>query len=120
MERAESNESSGASGLASAARAERDRESADALLAELAALIERHKSYPRAARRARLQGVVRVRVSIDPTGRLTAYGLQEESGHRVLDRATLKLFKRIVGERVSNRALPRPLEVVVPVRYRHG
>lgn len=117
--RAEPDESNGASGLATAGGAEREKESADALLAALATLIERYKSYPRAARRARLEGVVRVRVSIDPTGHLTAYSLQEKSGHRVLDHATLKLFKRIVGERVSSHPLRRPLKVVVPVRYRH-
>ena len=91
----------------------------DPLLAALARLIDRYKSYPKSARRARLEGVVRVRVTIDQGGTVRSFVLAQGSGHGVLDRATLKTFERISGRKISDSDLARSLEIVVPVRYEH-
>jgi periplasmic protein TonB len=96
-----------------------DVEDFDRLMADLAALIDQYKSFPRAALRARLQGAVAVRVRIDSEGRLMKYEMMESSGHRILDQATLKLFERLAGRRISPVHPRRGLDIVVPVRYVH-
>ncbi|MFP4348348.1 MAG: energy transducer TonB [Desulfococcaceae bacterium] len=94
-----------------------DAKTADALLAALASMIERHKRYPRAARRARLEGDVRVKILVDADGRLQSFELIESSGHRILDEATLAIFRRIAGKRIAANEMKRALEVVAPIRY---
>jgi len=90
---------------------------ADVLLALLIQQIEKHKSYPRAARRARLQGVVTIKVSIDHQTRIAAFTIVDSSGYRVLDRATEDILHKISGTRLSHDNLERPLDIVVPIRF---
>lgn len=94
-----------------------EAKNADLLLSALTAMIERHKRYPRAAQRARLEGDVRVKVLVDGTGALKSFDLLESSGHRILDKATLEIFMRIAGKRIAVNEMERALEIVVPVRY---
>lgn len=94
-----------------------EAKNADLLLAALTAMIERYKKYPRAAQRARLEGDVRVKVVVDGAGTLKRFDLLESSGHKILDKATLKIFKRIAGKRIAANEMKRALEIVVPVRY---
>jgi protein TonB len=94
-----------------------EAKTADALLAALASMIERYKKYPRAAQRARLEGDVRVKVLVDSGGRLRSYNLIESSGHGILDKATLAIFKQINGKRIASNEMERALEIVVPVCY---
>lgn len=94
-----------------------ESKTADALLAALASMIERHKKYPRAAQRARLEGEVRVKVLVDGAGTVKHFNLVDGSGHRILDKATLDIFKRIAGRRIAANDLRRALEILVPVRY---
>jgi TonB family protein len=94
-----------------------EAEHADLLLAVLIQEIEKHKSYPRAARRARLQGVVTIRVSIDRAARIAGFDLVHSSGYRVLDRATEDILHKISGMRLSQVNLDRPLDIVVPIRF---
>jgi len=80
--------------------------------------LERHKRYPRQARRNRQEAVVMVRVMINRDGSVVEYHLQNPSAYSILNKAALA---------VINRAQPLPppppevtgdtLEFVVPVVF---
>lgn len=57
------------------------------------ARIERHKHYPFAARRRRIEGAVAVRFILHPDGRATDAAPAEPSRHRLLNQAALKAVR---------------------------
>lgn len=87
------------------------------VLAALAELVERHKEYPRAARRAGYQGTVLMEVTLRGDGVIGNFGLAEGSAHSLLDKATERAFARMQGMRVAGVTLPGEVRVRVPVRY---
>jgi protein TonB len=84
----------------------------------LVAWLEKHKKYPRRAKRLRIEGEGKLRILIDRTGRLQNVTLEQPTGNRLLDRATLEM---------AHRAAPFPpmpesdsrgkLEFIVPVAF---
>jgi periplasmic protein TonB len=56
--------------------------------------LARYRSYPLAARRARIEGVVELRVVLMPDGRLVNARVERSSGHPLLDQAALDLLAR--------------------------
>jgi periplasmic protein TonB len=92
--------------------------SADTLLWDLLQRIEQFKSYPRAARRAGIEGTARVWMQIDRDGVLRDQRLEASSGHRILDEAALALVRRAAPFPPPPGAAPRRIEVVLPVSYR--
>lgn len=54
--------------------------------------LARYRTYPLAARRARIEGVVQLRVTLLPDGRLVDARVEHSSGHAMLDRAALELL----------------------------
>lgn len=80
----------------------------------LVAHIERYKRYPRAARRRRLQGVVRVSFVLRGNGGIAALRVDQESAHPVLAQAAVQTVRS---------ALPLPAapeEVECPMRVSFG
>lgn len=81
--------------------------------------LARYRIYPLAARRARLEGVVQLRVTLLPDGRFVDARIDQSSGHVLLDQAALDLLTR---------AAPLPvdpagkrdvqIELVLPIAYR--
>ena len=61
----------------------------------VSAHLNRRKTYPAEARKARAQGVVTVRFTVDRNGGVTAVAIKRGSGHPVLDQATLDLVQRV-------------------------
>lgn len=61
----------------------------------LSAHLNRRKSYPAEARKARQQGIVTVRFTVDRNGNVSGAGIKASSGHAVLDDATLALLQRV-------------------------
>lgn len=61
----------------------------------ISAHLNRHKLYPADARKARQQGVVTVRFTVDRTGTVSAVTIKRASGHDILDQATLDLLLRV-------------------------
>jgi periplasmic protein TonB len=57
------------------------------------ARIERHKHYPFAARRRRIEGAVAVRFILHPDGRVTDAAPTDPSRHRLLNQAALKAVR---------------------------
>ncbi len=61
---------------------------------QLAAWLERHKRYPRSARRRGEQGTVTLRFTLDANGRVLSRRIVRSSGHQRLDREVLALLDR--------------------------
>lgn len=61
----------------------------------LAAHLNRRKSYPVEAKKARQQGIVTIRFTVDREGRVSNASIKRGSGHDVLDRETLDLLQRV-------------------------
>jgi protein TonB len=81
--------------------------------------LAQHRSYPRAARRARIEGTVEVRFVLDADGRIADAAVERSSGAAVLDRAALALLDRaspVPG--IAQFGLVGTLELRLPVDYR--
>jgi protein TonB len=81
--------------------------------------LAQHRSYPRAARRAGIEGTVHVRFVVDPQGRIAESSIERSSGARVLDRAALALLERaspVPG--IAQFGLLERMELRLPVDYR--
>lgn len=63
--------------------------------ARLSAHLNRRKSYPVSAKKARQQGVVTVRFTVDRDGNVSSASIKQSSGHEILDQATLELLQRV-------------------------
>lgn len=81
----------------------------------LVALVEKRKRYPKAARRAAMEGVTEVLFTVDKTGKITAASVSQASGKGPLDRECESLAARLVGIElgVSNPGL----KLTVPIRF---
>jgi len=85
----------------------------------LRAWIARHKRYPRAAVRRRLEGEGLLRVRFAADGRVLDFELRRSAGHAVLDAEILEMIRRAS----PLPPIPRELgvggmEIVLPVRFR--
>ena len=56
--------------------------------------ISGERDYPRAARRAGIEGTVSVRFIVDTDGRATGCGVTRSSGHAALDETTCRLIEQ--------------------------
>ena len=56
--------------------------------------LARYRTYPLAARRARIEGMVQLHVTLMPDGRLVDARVERSSGHPLLDQAALDLLAR--------------------------
>ncbi len=84
----------------------------------LVAWLEKQKKYPRRAKRMRIEGEGRLRISINRRGQTQQISLEQHTGNRLLDKAALEMAKR------ANPFPPMPendprqaLEFVVPVVF---
>lgn len=85
------------------------------ITAMLVSLVEKHKRYPKAARRAGMEGVVLVEFSVDPSGKVTSASVIKKSGKGPLDSASLDLSNRIIGTAFN---VPNAgMKIQVPIRY---
>lgn len=60
----------------------------------LAATLNKHKRYPYPAKRARHEGIVKLRFVIDKEGNLLDYAITGSSGYALLDNAVIEMLKR--------------------------
>lgn len=78
-----------------------------------------YRTYPLAARRARIEGVVHLRVTLMPDGRLLAARVELSSGHSLLDRAALDLLARASPLPASFGTMrTEQIELQLPIVYR--
>ena len=83
-------------------------------LAEIIAVIDAHKRYPRRARQTGAEGDVVLAVSIDASGTVTNVVLKTPNASVLLNRAALKAAEPLIGRKLP---LTAPLTVEVPVRF---
>ncbi len=81
----------------------------------LVALVEKRKRYPKAARRAAMEGVTEVLFIVDKTGKITAASVSKASGKGPLDRECESLAARLVGTEFG--VLNPGLKLTVPIRF---
>lgn len=85
---------------------------------QILAWLDRHKRYPRDARRNRMEGVSELFISIDRSGRVREYRLVSGSGHEMLDEASLAMVRRADPLPAMPREVPGDgMEFVVPVEF---
>ncbi len=78
----------------------------------------RHRDYPRAARLRRWEGMPRIAITLDNSGRLLALSLAESSGFALLDEAALDMARRAAP--FPPPVLPRGTDratYIVPVQF---
>lgn len=91
----------------------------DAYYRSLRAAVERHRSYPRSARRAKLQGTVVVRITVSRAGQLLAASVSRSSGEEVLDVAALSAVRLAAQLPEAPAALEsNPVTVDMPFVFR--
>jgi protein TonB len=93
-------------------------ETRDSYLAQVLAQLNRFKQYPRAARQARIEGVVMLHFVMDADGKVQSAEISKSSGRPVLDAEALAL----IGRAQPLPALPaefptRTLDAVVPIEF---
>lgn len=88
-------------------------------LARLAALIERHRFYPRTSRRLREEGTVVLRLVLAQEGRFAELAVAESSGMERLDRAALETLEKVARFDPIPADLGRTRwSISVPISYR--
>ncbi|MFH1060575.1 MAG: TonB family protein, partial [Pseudomonadota bacterium] len=87
------------------------------MLDALAAMLEREKRYPLAARRGGLSGRVLLLVQFDAQGRPAAWQVLEGDAPEVLCRAALEAMERASRRLAEGLPLLAGRRVRVPVRY---
>jgi len=81
--------------------------------------LARYRTYPLAARRAGLEGVVQLRVTLMPDGRFVDARVERSSGHALLDQAALDLLAHaapLPADFSSERSAQ--IELRLPIVYR--
>ena len=81
--------------------------------------LARYRIYPLEARRARIEGVVQLHVTLMPDGRLVDARVEQSSGHPLLDRAALDLLARAspLPDELANQSIGQ-VELQLPIVYR--
>jgi protein TonB len=93
-------------------------EGRDAFLGRLLGQLNRFKQYPRAARQARIQGVVMLHFVMDADGKVTSFEIAKSSGRPVLDAEALALIQRAQPLPALPASYPsRVLDAIVPIEF---
>jgi protein TonB len=93
-------------------------ESRDSYLGRLLAQLNRFKQYPRAARQARIEGVVMVHFVMAADGKVQSFEISKSSGRPVLDAEALALIQRAQPLPALPPDFPtRTLDAVVPIEF---
>lgn len=84
----------------------------------ISAHLNRRKTYPTDAKKARQEGVVMVRFTVDRAGNVSNVSIRRSSGHDLLDAATLDLLQRVAPLPKMPAAMPRDsVTVSLPIDY---
>ncbi len=90
----------------------------DMIMAQLLSEVEKRKKYPRQARRAELQGIVNIEVSLTSGGNILTASIVSSDAHRILKNAAEKISDNLVGINISSaQNIKDDLKFVIPVKY---
>jgi len=93
-------------------------ETRDSYLGRLLAQLNRFKQYPRAARQARIEGVVMLHFVMDADGKVQSFEITKSSGRPVLDAEAMALIQRAQPLPALPPDFPtRTLDAVVPIEF---
>ena len=93
-------------------------ETRDSYLGRVLAQLNRFKQYPRAARQARIEGVVMLHFVMDADGKVQSAEIAKSSGRAVLDGEALALIQRAQPLPALPADFPtRSLDAVVPIAF---
>jgi len=93
-------------------------ETRDSFLGRLLAQLNRFKQYPRAARQARIEGVVMLHFVMDAQGKVISFEIAKSSGRPVLDSEALALIQRAQPLPALPADYPtRTLDAIVPIEF---
>jgi protein TonB len=93
-------------------------ENRDSFLGRLLAQLNRFKQYPRAARQARIEGVVMLHFVMDAQGKVQSFEIAKSSGRPVLDAEALALIQRAQPLPALPADYPtRTLDAIVPIEF---
>lgn len=85
-------------------------------LSYLRAMVQRYKRYPPKARNAGIEGVIRIRFTIDANGMLASAQRVSEDGPESLRVAADEMIARI-QDNWRKQKVEKPVSAIVPVRY---
>lgn len=95
-----------------------DGEARDSYLGRVLAQLNRFKQYPRAARQARIEGVVMLHFIMAADGKVQSYEIAKSSGRPVLDAEALALIQRAQPLPALPADFPtRTLDALVPIEF---
>jgi len=104
--------------VAVAAPSKASGETRDSYLGRVLAQLNRFKQYPRAARQARIEGVVMLHFVMDADGKVQSFEIAKSSGRPVLDAEALALIQRAQPLPALPPEFPtRTLDAVVPIEF---
>lgn len=84
----------------------------------VAAHLNRKKSYPTEAKKARQEGIVTVRFTVDRNGDVSNISIKRSSGHDLLDSATLDLLRRVAPlPRMPSSMQRDSVTIALPIDY---
>ncbi len=87
-------------------------------LAYLSAVIAEQQRYPKRSRRKNEEGVISVRVTINPTGELQSVHIISNSRYNRLNRESLAMVRRAAPFRPLPQVLAdQPLTVILPIQF---
>lgn len=87
-------------------------------MSQVAAILSRHKRYPRRAQSRRQEGTGRLFFVVEQNGRVSAMRLQKSSGHRLLDDEILAILGRVGSfPPIPGEIGVARLELVVPINF---
>ena len=87
-------------------------------IAGLYAALEANKIYPKMAKRRKLSGTVHIHFTLHKDGTIKDVYLDESCGHRLLDKAALKLIEALGSYRpVPDTVSLTALDLHIPVKY---
>ncbi len=75
-------------------------------------------TYPRSARKAGLEGVVRISAFIDESGVVVSAEVLTSSGHNALDQAALQAVRHASFEPALQAGRSVPFRLIIPVRFK--
>lgn len=80
--------------------------------------LERHKKYPRSARRQHAEGTAMLRFRMDRSGQVLSYAIARSAGYEILDEEVLAMIERAQPLPALPPEVPdATVEVVVPVQF---
>jgi periplasmic protein TonB len=84
----------------------------------ISAHLNRRKTYPTDAKKARQEGVVVIRFTVDRGGNISGASIKRGSGHALLDQATLQLLQRVAPLPRMPASMPRDsVTLSLPIDY---